>query len=441
MKRITITMLSCLSLLMILLISQPKEAEAGTTSRIYGQDRYKTSVEVSKKTFPNGTSNVVIAVGNNFPDALAGGPLAYKLNAPILLTGKDAIPAAITSEITRLNAKNAYILGGESAVSAAVAGKLKNMGLIVTRISGPDRYETSVAIAKKLKSLGSASTKAFITNGSNFPDSLSASAVAARQGSPILLVKKTGVPASVKNYVNGFTKSYVIGGTGVISNETASLLPYAERIAGANRYDTSAKVATKFASFSASRALLVSGITYADALTGSIYAAKQNIPMLLTNSSTLPAEIGKLIDAKNVQTVTLIGGTSAISNSVLTSIYFPVDKLIETAKSLQGVPYLYGGTTTSGFDCSGYTQFVFDKHGVDLPRTTVDQWNDATVVAVPQKGDLVFFETYKAGPSHVGIFIGNNEFIHASSSKGVTISSMDNVYFEPRYLGVKSFIN
>ncbi|MGG4491640.1 cell wall-binding repeat-containing protein [Metabacillus idriensis] len=438
MKRITITMLSCLSLLMILLISQPKEAEAGTTSRIYGQDRYKTSVEVSKKTFPNGTSNVVIAVGNNFPDALAGGPLAYKLNAPILLTGKDAIPSAIIEEIDRLNAANVYILGGESAVSAAVAGKLKNMGLTVTRISGPDRYETSVAIAKKL---GSASTKAFITNGSNFPDSLSASAVAARQGSPILLVKKTSVPASVKNYVNGFTKSYVIGGTGVIASGTASQLPYAERIAGANRYDTSAKVATKFASFSASRSLLVSGITYADALTGSIYAAKQNIPMLLTNSSALPAEIGKLIDSKNVQTVTVIGGTSAISNSVLTSIYFPVDKLIETAKSLQGVPYKYGGTTTSGFDCSGYTQYVFDKHEVDLPRTTVDQWNSATVVAVPQKGDLVFFETYKAGPSHVGIFIGNNEFIHASSSKGVTISSMDNVYFEPRYLGVKSVIN
>ncbi|MFY0761500.1 cell wall-binding repeat-containing protein [Metabacillus dongyingensis] len=438
MKRITITMLSCLSLLVILLISQPEQAEAGTTSRIYGQDRYKTSVEVSKKTFPNGTSNVVIAVGNNYPDALAGGPLAYKLNAPILLTGKDAMPAAITNEITRLKAKNAYILGGESAVSAAVAGKLKAMGLTVQRISGTDRYETSVAIAKKL---GSATKKAFIANGSNFPDSLSASAVAARQGSPILLVKKTGVPVSVKNYVNGFTKSYVIGGTGVIASGTASELPYPERISGANRYDTSAKVATKFASFSASRAILVSGKTYADALTGSIYAAKQNIPMLLTNQSTLPAEIGKLIDTKNVQTVTVIGGSSAISNSVLTSIYFPVDKLIETAKSLQGVPYKYGGTTTSGFDCSGYTQYVFDKHGVDLPRTTVDQWNEATVVAVPEKGDLVFFETYKAGPSHVGIFIGNNEFIHASSSKGVTISTMDNVYFEPRFLGVKSVIN
>ncbi|MDR0138819.1 cell wall-binding repeat-containing protein [Metabacillus idriensis] len=97
----------------------------------------------------------------------------------------------------------------------------------------------------------------FITSGSNFPDSLSASAVAARQGSPILLVKKTDVPASVRNYVNGFTKSYVIGGTGAIASGTASQLPYAERIAGANRYDSSAKVATKFASFSASRALLV----------------------------------------------------------------------------------------------------------------------------------------------------------------------------------------
>ncbi|MGP1910009.1 cell wall-binding repeat-containing protein [Metabacillus sp. JX24] len=441
MKKITLTLLSCLSLVMLFLISQPEHAQAGTTTRISGEDRYKTSVEVSKKAFPNGTANIVIAVGTNFPDALAGGPLAYKLKAPILLTKKDSIPTSVNNEIVRLKqrgAKNVYILGGENAVTKAVASKLTSMGLTVQRISGSDRYETSVAIAKHV---GTATKKAFIANGSNYPDSLSASAIAARQGSPILLVQKSSVPSSVQTFLKGFSKSYVIGGTGVVDGTAFSKLPYGERIAGSDRYGTSAKVASKFASFSASHALVVSGQNYADALTGSVYAAQKNIPMLLTKSSSLPTAIGNLIDTKNIGTVTVIGGTAAVSNSVLASIYFPVDKLIETAKSLQGVPYKYGGTTTAGFDCSGYTEYVFNKHGIDLPRTTKDQWNTGTVVAVPQKGDLVFFETVSAGPSHVGIFIGNNEFIHASSSKGVSITTMENVYFKPRYLGTKKVIN
>ncbi|KEZ48780.1 cell wall-binding repeat-containing protein [Metabacillus indicus] len=438
MKKITVTLLSCLSLLMLLLISLPESAEAGTTTRIYGQDRYSTAVEVSKKTFPNGTSNVVIAVGTNYPDALSGGPLAYKLNAPILLTGRDSVPSVISSEIKRLQAKNAYIIGGKNAISDQTANSLKSMGLTVHRIAGADRYDTSVAIAKYL---GATSKKAFIANGTNFPDSLAASPIAARQGSPILLVKKDSVPETVKNFLKGYTKTYVIGGTSVVASGTTSYLPYPERISGSNRYDTSAKVSSKFANFTASRSLLVSGKTFADALTGSVYAAKQNIPMLLSDSSNLPAETGTLIDSKTIETVTAVGGTAAISDSVLASIYFPVDKLIETAKSLQGVPYKYGGTTTSGFDCSGYTEYVFNKHGIDLPRTTKDQWNTGTVAAIPQKGDLIFFETVSKGPSHVGIFIGNNEFIHASSSKGVSITTMDNVYFKPKYLGAKKVIH
>ncbi|WP_368503216.1 peptidoglycan-binding protein [Alkalihalophilus sp. As8PL] len=111
--------------------------------------------------------------------------------------------------------------------------------------------------------------------------------------------------------------------------------------------------------------------------------------------------------------------------------------LVSFARTLTGTPYRFGGTTTSGFDCSGFTQYVFRNQGISIPRTAAQQWNAGTSVSNPQVGDLVFFETYKSGPSHNGIYIGNNQFIHAGSSTGVTVSSMSNTYWSPRYLGAK----
>ncbi len=116
--------------------------------------------------------------------------------------------------------------------------------------------------------------------------------------------------------------------------------------------------------------------------------------------------------------------------------------IISTAKNYIGVPYVWGGTTPNGFDCSGYTKYVFAKHGISLPRTAAEQYNVGSYVSKAnlKAGDLVFFTTYKAGPSHLGIYIGNGSFIHASSSKGVIISSLSNSYFAERYIGAKRVI-
>lgn len=116
------------------------------------------------------------------------------------------------------------------------------------------------------------------------------------------------------------------------------------------------------------------------------------------------------------------------------------EDIISSAKQHIGVPYKFGGTTTSGFDCSGYVNYVFDQFDISLPRSSADMYTKGEAVqkADLQAGDLVFFETYKKGASHVGIYIGDNQFIHASTSKGVITSSInDPYYWGSRYLGAK----
>ncbi|WP_251548893.1 C40 family peptidase [Neobacillus muris] len=114
-----------------------------------------------------------------------------------------------------------------------------------------------------------------------------------------------------------------------------------------------------------------------------------------------------------------------------------VEDVIAEAKKYVGAPYKWAGNTPAGFDCSGFTKYVFAKVGITLPRTAATQWDAATPVSSPSVGDLVFFETYKVGPSHVGIYLGNNQFISAASS-GVVISDMTSTYWKTRYLGAKS---
>jgi peptidoglycan DL-endopeptidase LytE len=111
--------------------------------------------------------------------------------------------------------------------------------------------------------------------------------------------------------------------------------------------------------------------------------------------------------------------------------------VMDEAKKYIGTPYLWGGNTPAGFDCSGLTSYVFNKVGVSIPRTAATQWSGLKVVSSPKPGDLVFFETYAPGPTHVGIYLGNNQFIQAGS-KGVSIADMTNTYWKPRYLGART---
>ncbi len=127
-------------------------------------------------------------------------------------------------------------------------------------------------------------------------------------------------------------------------------------------------------------------------------------------------------------------GPSALRGSNATA-----DAIIATAKQYLGTPYLWGGITPKGFDCSGFVQYVFKAHGISLPRTSREQYTAGTYVSKAnlQPGDLVFFDTGGNGISHLGIYIGNNQFIHSSTSKGVVITSLSNTYWAPKYYGAR----
>ncbi|RSK28677.1 hydrolase Nlp/P60 [Bacillus sp. HMF5848] len=135
---------------------------------------------------------------------------------------------------------------------------------------------------------------------------------------------------------------------------------------------------------------------------------------------------------------------SITTESFAKDSYDNYNRLLPVAKKYIGVPYLYGGTSAKGFDCSGYINEVYTYIGVELPRTSRDMFNEGKAVKKEnlRVGDLVFFNTSGNGVSHAGIYIGNDKFIHSSSSVGVSTSSLnDPYYWKSRYIGARRVLD
>jgi putative cell wall-binding protein len=192
------------------------------TRRIAGSTRYETAAAISADGFAPGVPVAYVATGANFPDALAGTPVAGSQGGPVLLTDRDELPAAVAAELDRLNPGRIVILGATGAVSSAVASELASYTTgSVTRLSGADRYATAVAVSKA--NFTSAET-VFVATGVNFPDALAGAPVAGMQDSPLLLVTGTSLPDVVRAELLRLSPSKVVvlGSTGVVSNTVVS---------------------------------------------------------------------------------------------------------------------------------------------------------------------------------------------------------------------------
>lgn len=284
---------------------------AVNTNKLVGSSRYETAVKISESAFKK-ADNVIIVNSQGDADALAATPFAKLKDAPILLTGSKTLDANTKAEITRLGAKNAYIIGGDTRVEESVSKELKAMNLNVERISGKDRYETALQVAKKL---GDVSEVAVVNGQKGLADAVSVAPVAASKNMPILFSSPTEGTKVSDSYIKDekVTKSYVIGQEASISKEVAAKLPNAERIGGKDRNETNAMVIEKFYTNEELNNIYVAknGIKnntdLVDALAVGAVAAKVDAPVVI-GSDNLNEKQVQVLSTKKTKMLTQVGG-------------------------------------------------------------------------------------------------------------------------------------
>jgi putative cell wall-binding protein len=187
----------------------------GSVERVAGVDRYATAAAISRDAFDD-ASVVYIATGSSFPDALAGGPLAAKDDAPVLLVGEHGVSSSVAAELRRLDPDRVVVLGGTAAVSEAVSSAVASTAGVarVERLAGRDRYETATVIARRV-----GSDSVFLATGLGFADALSGAPVAAERGAAIVLVQPDAIQASTKALLTALepTAVTVLGGSAAVS--------------------------------------------------------------------------------------------------------------------------------------------------------------------------------------------------------------------------------
>lgn len=281
--------------------------------RISGYMRYDTAIEVSKRGW-DAAETVILARGDDFADALAGVPLAYKLDAPILMTPVNKLWDNTLTEIERLGAKNVIVLGGKGAVSDTIVNKLVNDGLKVRRIAGSSRFDTAALIASEMAPKGT--DKVIVANGMDFPDALSVASQAAKEGLPILLTMDDRLPAATTAKVKQLAvkETIVVGGKSVVSEKTKAQLPKPVRLSGSDRYKTNIAIAEHFG-VESKHLYVATGQNYADALTGAVLAAKDDSTILLVHHK-VPAAVESFLKKQQPDSLSIFGGESAVSKVI-----------------------------------------------------------------------------------------------------------------------------
>jgi putative cell wall-binding protein/LmbE family N-acetylglucosaminyl deacetylase len=279
--------------------------------RLSGKDRFEVAVNVAEKGWgTTGAGTVLVANYNAYADALAAGPLAYHKNAPILLTHTSQLTPASKNEIAKLQSNEVIVVGGPGSVSEDVLNELKEMGIEnVQRIGGKDRFEVALNIAKELPP----SNTAIVAFGLNFPDALAISPYASVKGYPILLTNTYVLPATTIEALSlrNVKQTIVVGGEGSVSPAVFSSLPQPYRIGGNDRYAVAANIVREF-NVDTNRTYLATGLTFADALTGSVLAAREKAPILLTNGNKVPEDSLKIVREKKINSFTILGGESSV---------------------------------------------------------------------------------------------------------------------------------
>ncbi len=360
--------------LMVVLVPQPPGAAGADAShdddpvlaeRLAGADRTHTAAAISAATFADGADVVMLARSDGYPDALAAAPLARVLGAPILLTGGSSLDEAPADELRRLEPREVVVLGGEGALSDALLDEVRALGVSeVSRISGSDRFATAARVAERLAAAEAVEDAYLVLGahedpGSGWPDAVAISSLAAWQGRPVLLTEHDRLPAATETALEslGVERVIVVGGPAAVSKEVVAELFDAgfsvQRLAGADRYETSLAVAAVAigVGMTLSETWVATGRSYPDALAAGPAAARTGRVMVLVDGQQLSAESRTWFEqhATDISAMTIAGGAAAISTPVEDEMLQTINNSDDPDGAAGGGRLLYSGEDVEVF--------------------------------------------------------------------------------------------
>lgn len=287
---------------------------------IDGANNVETATLVSKYQWKNASQYVIVASVDDFFGSLCAVPLASKLNCPILYTEKNALNKKTKEEISRLEAKNIYIIGDSDVISENTENELKELSNDIQRVSGKDRFSISINIAKIIGKCD----RIFVVNENDFPDALSIASIAGKNRSPIILTDKNDLSSGAVDYINNnnIKESYIIGGQGLVSDNITNRVPNPYRICGENRYETNIEIIKQFSDeFKLDNIFVVPGESLSSSIKGvsaAVVAQNSFSPLVLMGAS-VNACTENFIESDNFSTskAVVIGGESTLPSKNL----------------------------------------------------------------------------------------------------------------------------
>lgn len=336
-KSIIISVTMCVSLLFSGTVFADQNKV--NVERLAGQDRYETNSKIVDKGWDSADS-VILCNSNMFADAIVCAPLSKKLNAPILLTDGVYYFNDAMQEIKRLGAKNIYIIGGTGVIPSGVEAGLKSQGYNTIRIAGANRYETSLEVAKYFTD----PSTVYFTDGNNWQDALSISPIAAKLQAPIILGSRTSYSDKVNNYLANVPSGKItilddnaFSGTKGVSE--VSGLVGANLLIAKNPLEMNENIIRQYKDqLNFNNVYLASSSTFADALSGSALASKNDNPIILVNRDNRKNSYDIINNSKNnIKTVSILGGEGVIGDDGISNI-FDVTGLVQSTDSNNQTP-------------------------------------------------------------------------------------------------------
>ncbi len=387
-KKGCIFIVSCF--IISLLFIATKVSAAPVQKRFGGSDRYATSINVCKNNWDKSDYAVLVS-GEGFADALCAAPLAKKFDAPIILTNGKVLSNDIKNELIRLNVRKVFIIGASGVISEDIERQVYGMNIDCERISGNDRYDTSLKVAQYI----GINKGVVIASGENFPDALSIAPMAAAKGMPILLTDKHGLKENIKNYIENsvIENCYILGEEGIVSDDITKNINNCKRLSGADRYETNQKIINEFSNnIDFSSVYVATGEGFADALSGAAAAAKTNSPIIFTDGNVMLIKTVLTLKVSSINEMRILGGGEVMPDEAAQTLLS--DKKI--------VRYVYDAEKVSRM-----LKNNFESDGRKIVFLTFDDGPSTTVT--PQILDILKSNDVKATFFLLGCNIEANE--------------------------------